>query len=370
MMKSLAQRLEETNQRPSGFDYMRLVLSTMVMVFHTIVICSGFEAQDAFLHTAYRPVFSMVVPMFFAVSGFLVAGSLDHCKSLVSFLGLRVLRIIPGLAGLTFFTALVVGPVFTTWPLSQYFAEYEFRSYLLTAVGDIHRYLPGVFEHNPFPRSLNGQLWTLPFEMDSYMIMAGVAGLTVFRRRQVFLALVVAWYGFQLLKMGMDMRSGATEMRVGVQGKTLISIFLVGALVYRYREKVPFHFGLFVAALAATIVLAYLPPHGYRFLPLPVVYVTVYLGLLNPKRNAIVRSGDYSYGIFLYGFMVQQTMAALGPWAWHWYWNLLFSVPVTALLAWASWRFIEKPALRQRKRLEAMDARHGALFKRLRLHNP
>ena len=34
---------------------------------------------------------------------------------------------------------------------------------------------------------------------------------------------------------------------------------------------------------------------------------------MNPRRSWIVSSGDYSYGMYLYGFVVQQCVAAFGP---------------------------------------------------------
>jgi hypothetical protein len=39
---------------------------------------------------------------------------------------------------------------------------------------------------------------------------------------------------------------------------------------------------------------------------LTITYVTVYLGLINFKRFSFVKGADYSYGIYLYGFAVQQ----------------------------------------------------------------
>ena len=84
--------------------------------------------------------------------------------------------------------------------------------------------------------------------------------------------------------------------------------------------------------------------HGDGFLILPATYMTVYLGLKNPKRNKIMLSGDYSYGIFLYGFAMQQAIASF-PALREWYWNLLIAIPVLTTIAVSSWWCIEKPAL-------------------------
>ena len=102
--------------------------------------------------------------MFFALSGFLVASSLERCKTLFTFLGLRAIRILPALAVEIFISALIIGPLFTTEPAKAYFAAPEFHDYFLNILGDIHYHLPGVFAANPSD-AVNGQLWTVPYEM-------------------------------------------------------------------------------------------------------------------------------------------------------------------------------------------------------------
>jgi peptidoglycan/LPS O-acetylase OafA/YrhL len=343
----------------------------MVVVFHCIVTCYGMDAQNAVMHSVFRPVFAVVVPMFFAVSGFLVAGSLDHCKSVVSFLGLRVLRIIPALAGVTLFTALIVGPLVTSMPMGEYFSDPLFYRYLTTSVGQIQYALPGVFVDNPLSASVNAQLWTLPYEFDCYLILGVLALVAVFRKRAALLWFMVALYGYQLFKVLKEIYAPSSEITpMGVQGRTLIMIFMAGVFVYRFRDRIPYNGCWFFAALAATVLLVLIPPHGYRFVALPIVYVTVYLGMQHPRRHRWLLSGDYSYGIFLYGFTVQQTISSFGV-AWqHWFINLVVALPVTLMLAVGSWWFIEKPALGMRRSLQRMDERYAVLFAKLRLANP
>ena len=70
--------------------------------------------------------------------------------------------------------------------------------------------------------------------------------------------------------------------------------------------------------------------NGMRFAPVPMAYVAIYLGLLNPVRNKIILSGDYSYGLYLYGFPIQQAILAINPTLGEWYWNLLLAIPCSA----------------------------------------
>ncbi|HET8695306.1 MAG TPA: acyltransferase, partial [Aquabacterium sp.] len=160
--------MKSTNGKPSGFDYMRLTLAALVICFHSIVTSYGVEAQNQFNQTFSGKAFGMILPMFFCLSGFLVAGSLMRSRSVTTFIGLRALRIYPALAIDTIFFGLIIGPILTTLPLSDYFSNPTVHNYLLNAVGIIHYYLPGVFENNP-SKSVNGQLWTIQYEMECYI---------------------------------------------------------------------------------------------------------------------------------------------------------------------------------------------------------
>ena len=65
----------------------------------------------------------MIVPMFFALSGFLVAGSFERSKTLITFLGLRVFRIVPALSVEVFLSAIILGSFFTTNDLRNYLSD-------------------------------------------------------------------------------------------------------------------------------------------------------------------------------------------------------------------------------------------------------
>src|SRR5690348_10328912 len=137
---SLASRLNVTQNRPSGFDYMRLALSLGVICSHSAFLTGD---QDSFL--ASTPIFaSFILPMFFSLSGFLVAGSLERSKTLIAFIGLRAFRIMPALTVEVLLSAFLLGPFLTTLSIANYVTDAQLASYFLNILGDIHYQLPGV----------------------------------------------------------------------------------------------------------------------------------------------------------------------------------------------------------------------------------
>ena len=350
---TLAGRLSAASNRPSGFDYMRVVLATLVVCSHAINVCYGVAFTEAVWRGPARPFLAIILPMFFALSGFLVAGSFERCKTIISFGGLRVLRLMPALAVDTIIGALLLGPIFTVLPLATYFHDPAFFSYFLNIVGKIHFVLPGVFGSNPWPDFINQQLWTLPFELICYTTLVGLAFFGIAQRPKLFL---VAAFGANLLIFLIKYYEHGLEPTYLFIGPLLVQCFLYGIAAYLFRRSIVWDKTLFWIASAATVVCLSLP--GWDFVvPLPATYITVYLGLLQPKRNRIINSGDYSYGIFLYGFPVQQmVVAAFGHGHQQWYTNLLLALPITFALAVFSWWCVEKPAMRLKPMLLQVEA--------------
>ena len=158
-MPSLADQLALARNRPAGFDYMRIVLAATIIGLHSLNVTLGL-GQALQVQSTLRIGVAMILALFFALSGFLVTASLLRCKSLISFLGLRLLRIGPALAVETTLSAIIIGSLFTELPLAQYFADPKFHAYFLNIIGDIQYELPGVFLNNPLPKLVNCQLWT------------------------------------------------------------------------------------------------------------------------------------------------------------------------------------------------------------------
>ena len=313
-------------------------------------------ANDALYDGPFGRFCNLLVPMFFALSGFLVAGSLERARTLGMFIGLRAIRIFPALLVEVVLSAFILGPLVTDLPLQRYFSDPLFFKYMLNAVGDVHFVLPGVFADNPWPRIVNGQLWTIPYELYCYCTLAFVALLGLKKRRLLGpIFVVVVAFGYLLWTL-----HGAEGSLVpgtnGVRKPFLVATFLAGVSIYFYREVLPWSGWHGAAALALALALPSLGQYAGFLAPVPVAYATVCLGLLSPSRK-MLRGADYSYGIYLYGFAVQQTVMHYFPVARVWYLNVLITLAIVVLVAAASWHFVERPANGLRSVLKRLEDR-------------
>ncbi|WP_158091662.1 acyltransferase family protein [Bradyrhizobium canariense] len=141
--KTISAQLMRAENRPSGFDYLRLFLAISVIAVHSISICYGMQIHLKMWGGPLHPILKFIVPCFFAMSGVLVAGSLER-NTVPAFLTLRFLRIVPGLSVETLISALLLGALLTSLSLTDYFSHEEFWRYMASIVGWVHIYLPGV----------------------------------------------------------------------------------------------------------------------------------------------------------------------------------------------------------------------------------
>jgi peptidoglycan/LPS O-acetylase OafA/YrhL len=348
-MKTLDQCLN-IKGTTSGFDYMRLILAFAVVMWHSAGTSYGLDSVDIISRgwVGY-PVF-MIMPLFFALSGFLVSTSLLRSRTLVVFMGLRGLRIFPALCVEIFLSALLIGPLLTSVHLKTYFSDHDFHTYFLNILGEIHYNLPGVFSENPIPNVVNASLWTIPFEMQCYISLFVLAILGIAKRPKAILA------AFLIISIGALIHKCffvVDPRPVGTQptGTQLILFFLGGVTLFMWRDKIPHSFGLFIASLIVSLLL--IKTQRFIYLtPLPVAYMTAYMGLLTPRKLPVLFSGDYSYGVYLYAFPIQQAVSLLSPPQTRvWYLNFLISLVPVGLFAAFSWHCIEKPMLKFKRLL-------------------
>ncbi len=351
--------MADTKGRATGFDYLRIILAAGVILWHAFTTSYGNPWAYGVLASPARVFVVIILPMFFALSGFLVAGSLFRNPAVSTFIGLRMIRIYPALAVEVLLSAIVLGPLLTTFPLGAYFRDPAFFKYLLNISGHIHFQLPGLFAKNPIPFIVNSQLWTVQWELICYISLTSLWALKIVRNRMLYL-LVVIIGTIAVLGLALVKGHGHIDISKGMTGEPLVFGFLGAVAVYLYRDKLPWSAVWFGGALALTVALL-LVPGGDYLVGFPAAYVTVYLGLLNPAKVGILKGADYSYGLYLYGFVIQQALVAIFPWIAVWYLNFAGAMILGSLFAAGSWHFIEKPALKARRFLPHVEERFSSL---------
>ena len=298
--------------------------------------------------------------MFFVVSGFMIAGSYLRRRHLGDFLWARLLRIYPAYLLCLLGTALVLGAACTGLPLHDYYGSHEVVRYVTKNVqlgkGLVWE-LPGVFTGNPKLAFVNGSIWTLPAEVRMYLWVALAGVLGILSRRWCCHLLLAALFVCGLLAPAhVPLVPLASFLR-------LAGYFALGVFCCVNRERIPTGWWC-VAGLAALAWLLHATPlYPFAFALALTAFVFAF-AYASPWLGCL-RFGDYSYGLYLWGYPMQQLVAHLAPRLTP-AGNILLAWPLAMLLAVLSWHLVEQPALRLKSLPGAMQAKARGMFARIR----
>ena len=337
-----------TQGRDNNFNLIRIIAALAVLVTHSFALAIGTADAEPLREKLGMTLGSIAVDVFFITSGFLVTASLINRQSTIEFIWARAFRIFPALIVMLLLTVFVMSVAFTTLPTLAYLSSPEIYIYLgkcATLISGVVYTLPGVFENNPYKSAVNGSLWTMPWEIRMYAILAAAwlvlcvvpqSRLALFQRFVVILACV----------FGVGVFISHFYVAPINHKAMLFFMFFLGAAFYVLREKIvltrwAYYFCMISLGLATLDKEVF-----FVVYVIAIAYVLFYLAYVPSgfirKYNQL---GDYSYGIYIYAFPVQQSVAQLMPGV-SVLQMVLISAVATSLLAIFSWHFLEQRALR------------------------
>ncbi len=335
------------DDRDNNFNLLRLFAAFLVLYSHCYAVTTGLSSEEP-LRAQFGVTFgSIAVDIFFVTSGFLVTSSLLIRRSAAHFLRARVLRIFPALIVAQLLTVFILGTWLTSLPLNVYISSTDTIISLVRNISlftGISFTLPGVFENNPMRSLVNASLWTLPYEIGMY------AGL------------FLLWF---MLSRSNKNQSGQFERAIFSVAALSLAVhicshfmwrdsallrltcmFSIGSSFYLLKERMAIA-GKYFAYCAIFLMLSTINKQVFFIVYTFVIPYLVFCLAYLPK--GFIRSynsiGDYSYGIYIYAFPIQQSLVFLLPGI-SITKLLILSTMITSLLAMFSWHFIESRALK------------------------
>ena len=327
--------------RANGFTVLRLLCAFLVLYTHSYVITKQ-GAEPLFQLTHLIPFSALGVDGFFAISGYLVGGSLLRDPRAFAFLRNRALRVYPALIVLVLLLVFAVGPRMTVDP-AYWSSPVTWKFLWVGTLYGYHEYIAGLFAGNPV-HVVNGSLWTLPLEFTCYLLLLTLSWCRALSARALIalIALLITLYvgeAFQPLHFIFQMELFQLN-RFGI-------LFFGGALLAVLGDRVRYSPPVALAIFVVVGALLFLEPRWQISIPpyllaMPYLLVTVARSL---KPFAWLNRWDASYGFYIYAFPVQQVLEALngpsmGPRR-----LTLYAAPIALACGLASWLLIERPAL-------------------------
>jgi len=359
LMKSGSSLATLSTGRDNNLNLLRFTAATAVVYAHSFGITNR-TSSEIFYSIYGIGLGDIGVDAFFIISGFLVTKSFCS-KDLRHFVWARMLRIYPALWVSSLLFVAVVGlstsplPAFEFWSLHSTLLYLLRNATMLPVIGGELR-LPFAFDmdHTEF----NTSLWTLPIELQMYMLLSLLGIIGALRCPMILVG--VACFG--ALGFVADLL-GWFHM-IGVDRARFIFMFFCGSSFYMLREHVTLS-GMVAAACMAVLAAAAIltPNHVVHRLVLAAVlpFLTLWIGFVpgGPIRR-FNQLGDYSYGVYILAGPVQSYLVArhgdLSPWD-----LFALSMMIVVPLAIISWRYVEAPALHKPLPLWLRAVRHEAV---------
>ncbi|MGH6648072.1 acyltransferase family protein [Aquabacterium sp.] len=335
--------------KDNNFNLIRISAALAVLVTHSFVLVTGDPAIEPMRKLIGMSIGDIAVDIFFIASGFLVSASLFKRGNLVEFFISRILRIFPALWVMLALTCFGMAAFFTTLPLADFYRAHDTWAYLAkcgTLLGGVLFNLPGVFEENPYPNTVNGSLWSMPFEVRMYVGLAFiwlatklVAGTNEKNLRRVVVTVFIAAAALLAYKHHQESTGKLAK---------LLFMFSCGSAFFVLRDSISMNWRNFSLLSIALILSSMHKPAFFYMYCASIGYILFFLAYV---PGGFIRHynqiGDYSYGLYIYAFPIQQSIAALVPGISIG--AMIFtSGVVTLVLAMLSWHLLEKRALEWR----------------------
>jgi len=330
---------ESYNPKHNAIGFIRLILAIFVIVQHSYALVGQ---ADPLSRIGLISFGALGVNGFFVLSGFLITSSWLNSKILINYLWRRILRILPAYWICLAVTALIIVPIniilkgqaLNQTILSQ-MVGYIFKNFILI----INQPDIANLTNNLSEKSLNGSLWTLSWEFLFYIILAigGLLGLLTKRKWLliIFTVIYISCYWIDACKCTIFLKYYSN-----VNVATLPYYFLIGSLGFLFKKYIPDSKIIFLICIVLWLLdLKYNP--NYPLHPIFLFYILLWLTTHLPVKS-FEKFGDFSYGLYIYHFVVIQTILISFNHEFKPIILFLITLPIAFGLAYLSWNLIEK----------------------------
>lgn len=338
--------------RENNFNLLRFFFASLVIISHVPELQDGNRKNEILTQIFHTISFGeMAVDSFFVLSGFLIVKSWQERPRIGAFLSSRILRIYPGFIASSLLCAFIIGPIYGSTNYFQYFELLKFFSGLVKLNLEV---TPTVFQNSPYP-TLNGAIWTIPYEFKCYLLALACGFVGGFKKRWVVLAFFLACASIHMIN-----RLGAFQLPFDVYFRCGMA-FSAGATFYLYRHEIIWSREIVFAALIALIGLLFIKPFAEIALCAFWGYAIIYFAISGTRFLEFNRLPDVSYGIYLYAWPINKIIL------WHYpKMNVYVAIALVFLFSIvcgvASWFIIEKPFMKLKKlfRQRSVHLAHSA----------
>jgi len=296
----------------NNYDFLRVFAALCITLTHSYNLILKNQDEPLMKITGNNFDFSFVgLSIFFSISGYLVAKSAVTSSSFKNYIWKRFLRIQPMLVLLCLLSVFLIGPVFSSLNMNEYFREKDTYKYLrnIMPLFGIQFTLPQVFTHNIVENGVNGSLWTLIVEERLYLLL-GLLFLFNSYGKKIFLSSILIlnvlyFFHFVFFNENLIKYFSGSHIFYALIFLNASAFFLLDVAFFKYSKSGLIFIGIISLLILSTFSSLEKSIH-IILLPLIVNLIAHIKGFTNKAG----RYGDFTYGIYAFSFPVQQILIA------------------------------------------------------------
>ncbi|MFD0750792.1 acyltransferase family protein [Mucilaginibacter calamicampi] len=326
----------------NNFDLLRLLAATQVVFDHYFqhlhILLNDWQQALLYLFPG--------VPVFFVISGYLISASYERTNDLTKYFRNRILRIFPGLWLCIFVSIFIITLTGVSFLNKQ--TIFWLPSQLIGLI-----YTPAFLSNYGFG-SYNGSLWTIPIELQFYILLP-VCYLLLPKKKSVY------WLGLLVVVFILLNIISTTFTFSPIISKLLnysfiphFYLFLTGMLLQKlklYSSTMVYNQAFYWCAaygIFSLVLYNYIDQTIFLILKSLLLAITL-LSMaytLPGLASRLLRTNDISYGIYIYHGLFLTVIVAL---QWADYVNLFTITLISYLAGFLSWVLIEKPFIKRKE---------------------
>ena len=337
----------------NNYDFLRVLAALCITFTHSYNLILENDQEPLMKLTNNRFDFSFIgLSIFFSISGFLIAKSAITSSSFKNYICKRFLRIQPMLILVCILTVFLLGPIFSSLSVAEYFqntATYTYFRNVMPLFG-IQFTLPGVFNNNIAESGVNGSLWTLIVEERLYLLLSI---LFIFKKfsKKIMLALILILNTIYFLHY-VFFNENLIKYLSG--GNVFYAMIFLNASAYyllninTQKRETPFlYFAVLISLLFLSPFIIIEKPLQIIIIPLLILAYAGLKGITNKTGSY----GDFTYGIYIFAFPVQQILIAKNIALNNPLKLFCFTIIIVLPLAILCWHLLEKKMLLLKNRV-------------------
>ncbi len=323
----------------NNLDLIRIIAALLVIYGHAYAISPEYGTDDivsSILKFDYSG--SLAVKIFFFISGLVVTNSLFHKKNTYDYIVSRIFRIWPALL-VVVIAAYIISILMTTLTIGEFFSSLNFIPYIIKSLFLQFTWdYPGVFTSNNIS-AFNGSLWTIPYEVSAYIILLFVSMMLRFNKLLCTIASIII-----IIDSSLGLGYLFTNSYFNDEVRYLPLCFSIGSLFAINKNNIEIN----ITSVIFGCIILYILKLNDSIIFIPFFYFVLFYSILYISSISMFVKlkppHDISYGIYLWGFPVQQIIVfSIGN---HGVLlNQVLSMILASILGYLSWILIEKKSM-------------------------